>query len=111
MNRTIHSIGILAAVLAIAAIACGCKDGGQTGQQQGQPAAAAKEAAPAGKPQTACPVMGGKIDKSIYVDYQGKRVYLCCESCLAEAKKDPEKYIKKLEAEGVVLEKAPAAEK
>lgn len=57
--------------------------------------------------QTTCPVMGGKINKDIYSDYEGKRVYFCCTSCLPEFKKDPAKYIKKLEEQGVVLEKVP----
>ena len=57
--------------------------------------------------QTNCPVMAGKIDKKIHADYKGKRVYFCCSGCLDEFKKDPDKYIKKLEAEGVTLEKSP----
>ena len=58
----------------------------------------------ADKPQTNCPVMGGKINKDIYSDYEGKRVYFCCESCISPFKKDPAKYIKQLEDEGVTLE-------
>ena len=65
----------------------------------------------ADKPQTNCPVMGGTINKQIYSDYQGKRVYFCCPSCVPEFKKDPEKYIKKLEDQGIVLEKAPDVKK
>ncbi len=56
------------------------------------------------KPQTTCPVMGDKIDKSFYVDYKGKRIYACCGSCPDIIKKDPEKYIKKLEAMGQSVE-------
>ena len=56
--------------------------------------------------QTTCPVMGGKINKELYVDHDGKRVYVCCKGCIAAVKKAPQKYIKKLEAEGVVLEPA-----
>ena len=63
-----------------------------------------------GKPQTMCPVMEGKIDKKYYADYDGKRVYFCCSGCVGVFKKNPEKYIKDLEAEGVVLEKAPEEE-
>jgi len=66
-------------------------------------------AAPKGKPQTTCPIMGMPIKKSIFVDYEGKRVYFCTESCPAEFKKDPAKYIKQLEAAGVTLEKSPSA--
>jgi len=53
--------------------------------------------------------MGGKINKEIYTDYEGKRVYFCCKGCIGEFKKDPAKHIKKLEEEGVALEEAPKA--
>jgi YHS domain-containing protein len=59
------------------------------------------------QPQTVCPVLGGNIDKKVYVDYQGKRIYFCCPGCPAEFSKDPEKYLKKMEAEGITLEKCP----
>ena len=59
------------------------------------------------KPQTTCPVMGGKINKEIYTDYEGKRVYFCCKGCIGEFKKNPAKHIKKLEDAGVALEKVP----
>ncbi|MHC5036500.1 MAG: YHS domain-containing protein [Planctomycetota bacterium] len=48
------------------------------------------------KPQQRCPVMGNPINKEVYVDYQGKRVYFCCPGCDAKFKKDPEKWLKKL---------------
>ena len=63
------------------------------------------------KPQENCPVMGGKISKEVFVDHSGKRVYFCCNGCPETFKKDPDKYIKKLESEGVELEKAPPAPK
>ncbi len=56
------------------------------------------------KPQTNCPVMGGKIDRDVYTDYQGQRVYFCCPACIEKFEKDPEKYFKKLQEEGVLLE-------
>lgn len=56
------------------------------------------------KTQTTCPVMGGDIDPSLYADVEGKRIYVCCSECISKIKSDPEKYIKKLEDEGVVLE-------
>ena len=58
--------------------------------------------------QTTCPVMGGKINKDVYTDYKGERIYFCCEGCIPGFQKDPEKYIKKLKSEGVTLEKVPA---
>jgi len=63
------------------------------------------------KPQTLCPVLGGNVNKQVYADYQGKRIYFCCSGCDAEFKKDPEKYMKKLEAEGITLEKCPVQPK
>lgn len=59
------------------------------------------------KPQTLCPVLGGNIDKKVFIDYQGKRIYFCCSGCPAEFSKDPEKYLKKIEAQGITLEKCP----
>jgi YHS domain-containing protein len=56
------------------------------------------------KSQTVCPVQGGEINKNMYVDYKGKRIYVCCEACIADVKKDPEKYIKKLADMGQEVE-------
>ena len=66
----------------------------------------AAPAAPEIKHQTTCPVMEGeKINKSLYVDYEGKRLYVCCKGCIQEVTKDPAKWFKKVEAEGVTLDK------
>jgi Cu(I)/Ag(I) efflux system membrane fusion protein len=51
-------------------------------------------------PQKTCPVMGNPIDKSIFVDYKGKRIYFCCAGCPATFKKEPGKYLKKLDELG-----------
>ena len=40
--------------------------------------------------------MGGAIDKNIFVEYQGKKVYFCCKDCVEKFKADPEKYLAKL---------------
>ena len=58
------------------------------------------------KPQTMCPVMGDPINKKIYVDYKGYRIYFCCKSCPEEFLKNPDKYMKILRQSGVTLEKA-----
>jgi YHS domain-containing protein len=60
--------------------------------------------------QTECPVMGGKINKALFVDYQGKRIYVCCQGCIGKVKENPEKYIKEIEAKGIVLEETPKNE-
>ena len=62
-----------------------------------------------GKPQTTCPVMGGAVNTNLYVDAEGYRIYVCCPDCIGKVKADPGKYIKKMQAEGVELQKAPVA--
>ena len=46
--------------------------------------------------QTTCPVMGGAIDKTIFVEYQGKKVYFCCKGCVEKFNAHPEAYVAKL---------------
>jgi YHS domain-containing protein len=53
------------------------------------------ETAAAGE-QTICPVMENPINKDIFVEYKGKKVYFCCPDCKAKFEKEPEKYIAKL---------------
>ncbi len=57
--------------------------------------------------QQKCPVMGLKPVPQYYADYKGKRIYFCCSACPDMFKKDPEKYWKKLQDEGIKLEDAP----
>lgn len=46
-----------------------------------------------------CPVSGEKIDKKTEVtyEYKGKIYSFCCQGCIDEFKKDPEKYIEQME--------------
>lgn len=50
--------------------------------------------------QTTCPVMNKPINKKLYVDHNGKRMYVCCGGCKKKVTKQPEKYFKKLEEMG-----------
>ena len=47
-----------------------------------------------------CPVTGEKIDEKTGVtyEYKGKIYHFCCAACIGEFKKDPQTYIKKIEA-------------
>ncbi|MHC4873601.1 MAG: hypothetical protein ACYTFY_17280 [Planctomycetota bacterium] len=60
------------------------------------------------KEQKTCPVMGGKINKKLFVDVKGKRIYMCCAGCKSEIKADPDKYIKILKDKGEGVADAPA---
>jgi YHS domain-containing protein len=66
----------------------GCQKEKPTVQQPTQQAVAGE--------QTTCPVMGNPIDKNIFIEYQGKKVYFCCNGCPDVFKADPAKYIAKL---------------
>ncbi len=57
--------------------------------------------------QTMCPVEGMKINKQLYSDHRGERVYFCCEGCIETFEKDPEKYIRKMKEDGVILDRIP----
>jgi YHS domain-containing protein len=57
------------------------------------------------KLQTECPVMGGAINKSSYVDRNNKRIYFCCDGC---KDKVTDARIAELEAQGIVFESSPA---
>lgn len=48
-----------------------------------------------------CPVSGEKIneDTKVTYEYEGKIYNFCCAMCIDEFKKDPDKYIKKIEQE------------
>lgn len=61
------------------------------------------------KPQTHCPVMGGKIDSTVYTDIQGQRVYHCCPGCQSKLIADPDKYFMKAYEAGIVFENIQTA--
>jgi len=46
--------------------------------------------------QTICPVMEAPINKNIFTEYQGKKVYFCCPECKEKFIADPQKYLPKL---------------
>ncbi|MEN8126995.1 MAG: efflux RND transporter periplasmic adaptor subunit [Planctomycetota bacterium] len=48
------------------------------------------------KEQTLCPIMGNPINKDVFVEYKGKKVYFCCGGCDEAFLKEPEKYLPKL---------------
>jgi YHS domain-containing protein len=81
------------------ALLAGCKSEKPAPDESPAPKAAPATAPAATQPaisQKTCPVMGGDIDPKVYTDYQGKRIYFCCPSCIDDFKKDPAKYLAKL---------------
>lgn len=46
---------------------------------------------------TTCPVMTAEpADPELYVDHEGRRVYLCCTKCKRLFRNNPDKYLKNL---------------
>ena len=90
-KKQFGTILLLASLLLVVLIVLnGCK--------KSEPAAPAetKEVASAAIEQTVCPVMGGAINKSMFTEYKGKKVYFCCAGCKEKFEKEPEKYLAKL---------------
>jgi YHS domain-containing protein len=114
MKPNLIAIVALFLGLGLVVLGAGCKKESATPAAQPAPASAAhgsgekphemampaKAAAlPAGITQKDCPVTGEPIDPEVYVDYQGRRVYFCCEACIRKFKAEPAKYLAKLDAE------------
>lgn len=70
--------------------------------------ALAQEAVPN---QKLCPVMGSPINKDVFTDYNGMRIYFCCAGCDETFTSDPDTYLAKMKKAGVVLEKTPITQK
>jgi YHS domain-containing protein len=106
----IASISLVAVLMVgLGVFVIGCK-------QEPTPAPAGKAAESGGAPkveiaQKLCPVTGEKIDPTVFIDYNGRRIYFCCDSCPPTFKKDPEKYLKKLDEQmkSGAAEEKPAA--
>ncbi len=65
----------------------------------------------ADKPQTKCPIQGEEINKKVFVDAKGYRIYACCKGCLGKIKADPDKAIATIRANGEEPGKAPEPKK
>ncbi|MDR0306245.1 MAG: hypothetical protein LBI42_05315 [Chitinispirillales bacterium] len=56
--------------------------------------------------QVTCPVcVSKKLKKNQFVDYDNRRIYVCSASCIGRVKRNPEKFIEKLENRGEGVEK------
>ena len=99
MKRMFMMFGFVAL---LALVVAGC--GGQEAAQVEKPEPAKKVAQlKVSSPQTHCPVMGNEVDKEVFVDHKGKRVYFCCSPCIEKFEKDPDGHIKKMEDQGITF--------
>lgn len=107
--RWMRYLMMLAALLAFTGLGVShaCGDGPSSGPATDAEGAACEKASKTSLMQTSCPVMGGKIDRNTFSDHEGKRVYFCCPSCRERFEQDPAAYVKKLEDQGITLERTP----
>jgi len=54
---------------------------------------------------TVCPVSGEPVDQKITYTYKNVTYALCCKTCLAKFKKDPEKFVSRLNDDGKTIKK------
>lgn len=60
--------------------------------------------------QTQCPVMGGPIDRNLYHDHGGFRIYVCCPGCLETVQARAAEILAEQSQRGVVFERTPEGE-
>jgi len=96
MNNQKFNLILFSAVLSLVGLIVvgGCKESEQEGAGGAMPEVPTATAV-AGE-QTTCPIMDAPINKSIFVEYKGKKVYFCCQGCEDKFKAEPEKYLAKL---------------
>jgi Cu(I)/Ag(I) efflux system membrane fusion protein len=74
---------------------------GMMSMESGEPGTGSGKA----EPQTLCPVMGNAVNKEVFTDYNGMRIYFCCAGCDTTFLENPDKYLDQMRAEGVEPEK------
>jgi len=113
MKRSLTMFGCVALV-AVLAVACGGQ-GTATVDDKTAPAKTALKVAKAEdvvaaveviegeNPQVNCPIMGNPVDKAVYKDVDGKRIYFCCPPCIEKFDTDTAGFIKTMEDKGITL--------
>ncbi|MDY0355805.1 MAG: YHS domain-containing protein [Sedimentisphaerales bacterium] len=97
MKSAARTLMIAAIALAAVVLFSGCKK--HNDDHAGHDHASVEESAAetVAIAQTTCPVMeGNSINKNLFVEYEGEKVYFCCAGCPEMFLADPEKYIAKL---------------
>lgn len=95
MNIAKNPITFLTVIVAAALVIAGCSKQEDTTPAKDTAAPAATQTAQIA--QKICPIMGDAIDKNMYTDYQGRRIYFCCAKCKAKFSTQPDKYLANLD--------------
>lgn len=57
--------------------------------------------------QTLCPIMNLPIDRKLYHDFEGQRIYVCCPGCLDEVRARAGEIVAEQAGRGIEFEKVP----
>lgn len=57
--------------------------------------------------QILCPIMNRPIDRKLYHDYEGQRIYVCCPGCLDEVRARAGEIVAEQTGRGIEFEKVP----
>lgn len=92
----------LAAVLPSGAYAQGGHEGHDHATHETKPKPAAKPASGAKElqPQSTCPITGKPVDKNLYADYEGHRIYFSAKDCAATFAEFPDRWLYEMYAKG-----------
>ncbi len=80
MKRTVGLGSLICVCFVLAGVAFAAKEHDQN------------DKAKAALPKALCPVMHQPIDKSVWIDYRGGKLYFCCQSCVKKFKAHEAKY-------------------
>lgn len=58
--------------------------------------------------QTHCPIMDLEINRDLYHDHEGKRIYICCPGCMDEVEERADEIIAEHRKKGIVFEETPS---
>lgn len=98
LKRTLLVGTLTVAMVAVLSFLTGCrKEQPPASRPSSQAAADQPAVTTVAIEQKTCPVMeGNPINKNIFVEYKGKKVYFCCKGCPEKFLADPNKYVAKL---------------
>ena len=96
MKKRLLTISVCILVLVTVVYLTGCEKKADAPQAEQAVETAVEGAQVPVTEQTLCPVMDQPINKELFVEYEGKKVYFCCPGCEETFAKAPEKYLEKL---------------
>ena len=61
-----------------------------------------------GQPQTVDVISGKPVNRMVYTDYDGERLYFCCDESKKAVQKNAQWYLQQIREKGIVLDRVPS---